>query len=182
MADASAKAEASVFTFPPIVHLVWGVLLIAGNVFGNMMQVTSTQAWFLHEDSNWVPNLSLFGQFPAFFNGQMDPHQNVAFIASWGAQFVLMTTKIGLGYVQANTMQRYGNAAHISEHIVKAAKVRMGFWNGLSWLIILCDSILDWNFANTMGFWQQLLYVSVTFLTTFYSGTWGVQNIVAAFS
>lgn len=173
------RTSLALFIFPPVLHIAWGIVLILANLAANMMQVQSTQAWFLYEAASWRLNFAIWGQFAQFWNGQMDPRHTVAFIASWGAQIVLMTIKLGTGYISSNALARNGNPAHHDEAMIKQAEMRMALWNILSWLIVIIDTLTDWGFSSGMGFWQQMFFCSITFLGTFYCGTWGIQNLVA---
>ncbi len=176
------RTEIGILAFPPLVHLIWGIVLLVGNIAGNMMQIQSTQAWFLGGKADWHLNLNIWSQWPQFLGGGMSPLEVVAFISSWGAQIILMTSKIGTSFVQANSAQKHGTAVHHTEGVQREARIRVNVWNIMAWLIILVDSITDWNFAGGVGFWQHLFFVSVTFLTTFYFGNWGIMNLVAGFN
>jgi hypothetical protein len=90
-----------------------------------------------------------------------------------------MTSKIGTSFVAARAAQKHATSAHKVASIVKEASIRVGFWNFLAWAIILFDSVTDWNYANAMGFFQQVFFVAVTFLMTFYFGTWGIMHLVS---
>ncbi len=181
-APARRHNEVGVMAFPPLVHLIWGAILLLGNIAGNMMQVQSTQAWFLGGSPNWRLDFSIWAQWPQFFSGGMNPHQIVAFIASWGAQFILMTSKLGTSFIQANATSKHATAAHHSDGVIREARIRLGVWNAIAWLIIVVDSMTDWNFASGIGFWQQAFFCSVTFLATFYFGSWGILHVTAGFN
>jgi|SRR5581483_8234169 len=174
-------AVRGIMVYPPIVHIVWGGALLVANLVGNMLQVESTQSWILGGTPSLRLDLSIWSQWPLFLHGGLSQYQNVAFIASWGAQFILMTSKIGTSFVAARSAQKHGTPAHRVATVVKEASIRVGFWNFLAWAIILFDSVTDWNFANGLGFLQQVFFVAVTFLMTFYCGTWGVMNLVSGF-
>ncbi len=163
-ASATTSGDSStigIMTYPPLVHLIWGGALLVGNVVGNMLQVESTQSWFLGGTPYLRLDWGIWSQWPAFVHGQLGQYQTIAFIASWGAQFVLMTSKIGTTFIVARAAQKHGTPAHKVASVVKEASIRVGFWNFLAWAIILFDSITDWNFSNGLGFWQQLFFVAV---------------------
>ncbi len=44
---AHQKQDVSLLIFPPIVHTIWGLILLAGFGLGMLMQVQSTEAWML---------------------------------------------------------------------------------------------------------------------------------------
>lgn len=177
--NGGAHIETGIMTYPPLVHITWGTILLAGNIAGNMLQIQSTQAWFLGTQLDWHLDFGIWSQWGLFFHGGMDAPHTVAFIASWGAQFILMTSKIGTSFIQARALQKHGTTAHRVDRVVKEAVIRVGVWNFLAWAIILFDSLTDWGYSNGMGFWQQCFFVAVTFLLTFYCGSWGIMNIVS---
>jgi hypothetical protein len=181
-AASKGSTEIGIMTFPPIVHLGWGAILLVGNIAGNMMQVQSTESWFLGTGNAWRLNFGIWAQWGEFAQGHMSTSMMIAFIAAWGAQFILMTSKIGTGFVSSYNAQKNGTSAHNVASLIKEAQVRMGIWNFLAWAIIVFDSGTDWNFSSGVGMWQQCFFVAVTFLTTFYFGTWGIMNIVAGIS
>lgn len=177
---AAKSQEVGIMTFPPLVHLTWGIILLLGNIIGNMLQVQSTQSWLLGGHADWRLDWGVWSQWPLFLSGHMtEPRQIIAFIGAWGAQLILMTSKIGTSFVQSHVAQRHATAAHRTESVIKEAAVRIGIWNFLAWGIIIIDSATDWGFSAGLGFWQQLFFVSVTFLMTFYFGSWGIMNIVS---
>lgn len=176
-----APIETGIMTFPPIVHIAVGGILLASNIVGNMLQVQSTQSWFLHIAGGPKFDATIWQQWPMFFQGQLSPTMNVAFIAGWGAQVILLVSKIGTGFIQARALEKHGTSAHKVISVVKEAGIRVGVWNFLAWGIILVDSLTDWGYSNGMGFFQQCFFIAVTFLLTFFCGTWGIMNIVSGF-
>jgi hypothetical protein len=180
-----ASVHVSRFIFPPIVHVVWGIIQLGFFVFGSMVQVQTNESFMLHGLSgsklDWVPNFNIFLQFPQFWNGKMSPHMTVAFLAAWCIQIVMLTTKIGLARVQLQVISKYGAGASHAD-LLKSAKRRGRLWDILSWLIVIGNSVTDFIYAAGMGFVQQLVFTVVIFLTTFYSGTHGIQNIAAGVS
>src|SRR5712691_3149353 len=164
--------------YPPIVHVVWGLFLLVVFVFGTMLQVQTNEAWMLHSEnpSMWAPNLNLFLQFPQFWNGHMDAKHTVAFLFAWGVQVIMITCKIGLARVQVAVVKKYGQ--HLShEDIAKAARRRGWVWDVCSGLIVLGNSVTDFFYASSLGLLQQIAFTVVLFLTTFFSGTHGIQHI-----
>lgn len=168
--------------YPPIVHVIWGAILVGFFIAGCMMQVQTNQAWFLKssDPSAWIPNLNLFSQFPQFWNGQMSANQVVAFLGAWTIQVILITNKIGLAGVQAMIIRRYGgNGKTGHADVVKSGRWRGGLWDIVSGLIILGNSIIDFVYALPLGIPQGLVFTAAIFLTSFYAGTHGIQNMAA---
>jgi hypothetical protein len=173
-------SHVAVLLFPPWVHFIVGVILIAAWVTGNIMQIQTTQAWILHTRLDTRPDFTIAGQVIDFFTGALDPRHVVAFIGAWGAQIILLCSKIGLERVQASMVKKYGTGTSISDRVVQSAKRRALAWSLISWAIIVANSIFDWNYAAQLGFWVQAFYTAVTFVTTFYCGTWGIQHLAGS--
>jgi hypothetical protein len=173
--------HASRLVYPPIVHIVWGSILLLFFIAGCMIQVQTNEAWFLHssDPSAWIPNLNLFAQFPEFWSGRMSANQVVAFLGAWCIQIVLISMKIGLASVQATMMKKYGhgNTGHVD--VQKSARWRGGLWDIVSGLIVLGNSLIDFVYALPLGWLQGLVFAAAIFLTSFYAGTHGIQNISA---
>ncbi len=55
-------------------------------------------------------------------------------------------------------------------------------WSIVAWAVVVADSVFDWTYAGMLGFWVQVFYASVTFVTTFYCGTWGIQHLSGSLS
>jgi hypothetical protein len=91
----------------------------------------------------------------------------------------MITNKIGLASVQVTMLKRYGggNMGHVD--VVKSARWRGGLWDILSNLIILGNSITDFLYASQLGLLQALVFTAVIFLTSFYAGSHGIQNLSA---
>ncbi len=180
----ASTGHASRLVYPPIVHVVWGVILLAFFVFGCMIQVQTNEAFFLHsqDPSAWVPSFNVFAQFGLFLSGHMSSRQQVAFLGAWCIQVIMITAKIGLARVQVQVMKKYGGASAASAEVIKSAKRRGAIWDITSGLIIIGNSITDFLYASGMGFIQQVVFTLVIFLTSFYAGTHGIQNIAAGVS
>lgn len=187
MADQPATAStthASRLVYPPIVHVIWGAILIVIFLLWCLIQMQTNEAWFLHSEdpSAWIPRLNFFMQFPQFWNGDLGARQSVAFLGSVCIQVIMLTTKIGMARVQLEMVKRYGGGSLSHEEIVRAARRRGWFWDVLSNLIILGNSITDFIYAGPLGFIQQVVFAVVIFLTSFYAGSHGLQHLTIGIS
>ncbi len=181
-ASTAQKQDVSLLIFPPIVHTIWGMILLGGFALGMLMQVQSTEAWMLGSATHsFVPSMSLFGQFPAFWNHQLSQPMTIAFLVAWGVELTYITIKIGTARPQAHLLRKYGPGAS-NEHVTRSAQRRQAIWSVASWLIVLFNSFTDWHYASVLGGWQQVVFIGVLFVTTFYLGTLGVQNLTAGLS
>jgi len=177
--SSASATHVSRLVYPPIVHVVWGAILVLIFLLGCLIQMQTNEAWFLHAEdpSSWIPRLNFFLQFPAFWNGQLPANQSVAFLGAVCIQIVMLTAKIGMARVQLEMIKRYGSGNLSHEEIVRAANRRGWFWDILCNLIILGNSITDFLYAQPLGFLQSLVFTAVIFLTSFYAGSHGVQHL-----
>lgn len=183
-ASPAAHQDTAILIFPPIVHVIFGGVLLLIWILANMMQVQTSEAWFLGTESarNLIPNMTIFTQFGDFFSGHMGTAEQItAFVFAWLIQSVLLVTKIGLARVQMHVAKRYGNAAP-TETMIRSARRRVSIWNSLSVIIIVLNSIADFSYVSHLGIWQQIAFVAVLTIATFYFGTFGIQNITAGIS
>ncbi len=70
----SKKHDVAMISHWPVIFIIGGILGIGGWLYGNMLQVLSSQAWFLHTEGsgNVFAPQNVFAQFPLFWNGRND--------------------------------------------------------------------------------------------------------------
>lgn len=178
----SPQHDVSMLIFPPIVHTVWGMVLLVGFVLGMMLQIQSTEAWMLGEKAAALtPDISVFAQFPDFFSRHLPPDVSTAFLVAWAVELTYITIKIGTARPQSHVLRRYGGGS-MSEAVLKSARIRAGVWSVLSWAILAFNAFTDWTYSTSLGGWQQLAFIVIVGCTTFFFGTLGIQNLVAGMS
>lgn len=175
----ASVSHISRLVYPPIVHIIWGIILLGVFVIGSLLQVQTSEAWMLNtnDPGGWIPNMNLFMQFPQFWSGQMDAHHAVAFIFAWGLQIVLVTCKIGTMRSQSQVMRKWGGTSQAHPEMVTNARWRGWGWDIGSLLLLLFNSIVDGLYAWSLGPLQALVFTVVLFLNNFYAGTHGIQNL-----
>jgi hypothetical protein len=179
---AAKQHDISMLVFPPIVHVVWGLVLIGGFILGMMMQIQSTEAWMLGESTqSLVPDFSIFQQFPDFISRHMAPGVSVAFLVAWSVELIYITLKIGTARPRAHAMRKYG-VGTVTDAVVRSAAIRAAIWSVVSWGIFLFNAFTDWQYATSLGGWQQVAWIIVVGATTFYAGTHGIQQLSAGVS
>lgn len=181
MQNAPAKQhDVSMLVFPPIVHAVWGVVLLIGFFFGMLLQMQSTEAWMQGEHAaSLVPNLGFLAQFPDFLGGHLSPGASTSFLVAVIVEMTYVTIKLGTARPQAHIMRKYSGAGVMTDAIVQSARIRRVLWSVISWGIILFNAFTDWQYSTDLGGWQQLAFIVIVGAATFYFGTFGVQNLVA---
>lgn len=182
MADATAttspKADTSILVFPPLVHVVFGFMLLIVWLVGNIMSMQTSESFLLSiQNVRMSPDLTIFAQFPQFFTGALSEDIAIAFVFAFVTQMVLLTAKIGLASVHARVNKKHGIAA--TEAMIKSARARVWTWNVLSGMALILNAVADMVYSGHLGFFQSLFFSAVMFVATFYLGTFGIQNISA---
>jgi hypothetical protein len=177
-APSGGAVDTSILLFPPIVHVLFGIVLECVFLIGCIMSMQTSEAWIMSlQHASLAPDFNIFGQFPRFFTG-MGEDESIAFVFAFIVQCVLLVAKIGLATVHARVAKKLGNVAPTAA-MQKSAKRRMSAWNWLSGIALTLNAIADIVYAWHLGFLQSLAFSGVMFLATFYLGTIGIQNITA---
>ena len=173
------QADVSVLTFPPLVHIIFGLGLEIVFVVGCVMSMQTTESWVLSlQKVSITIDASIFSQFPQFFTGTMDMNTSIAFVTAFATQCVLLVTKIGLPAVHAAVARQHANRI-VTEAMRKSARTRMGIWQFSSFCALAVNALSDIIYSWHLGFLQSIFFSGIMFVATFYMGTWGVHNIVA---
>ena len=177
----SGHPETAILIFPPLVHVIFGIVLEIVWVCASIMSMQTTEAWFLSIGNPSLKlDLSIFAQFPGFFDGSLAPSVYAAFVFAFSIQCVLLTAKIGLASVHARIARKHDVPA--TAQVLKSAKNRALVWNILSTSALILNGIADAVYSYSFGFFQSVAFCAVLFLVTFYLGTFGIQNITAGMS
>ena len=175
----SPDTDTSILLFPPIVHVLFGIVLVGVFLIGCIMSMQTSEAWIRSlQSASLAPDLNIFGQFPHFFTGEMGEDESIAFVFAFTVQCVLLVTKIGLASVHARVARKLGNVSPTAA-MQKSAKRRMSAWSWLPGIALTLNAIADIVYAWHLGVWQALAFSAVMFIATFYLGTFGIQNISA---
>ena len=172
-------------TVPPIVYLALGLCVAAFWLGGNLMQIQTTQAWMLGGAVNGhtlVPSLHTFSQIGDFLNGKLSLRMAIAFLASWSIQRLETVCEVGIERSQLFVHKRFSRPETVSESTAKVARDMAGFFRTASILLIGIDSISDFSYAAALGFWQQVLFTGVSFLTCFFFGIVAIHLITTGLS
>ncbi|TMC16390.1 MAG: hypothetical protein E6J34_20125 [Chloroflexi bacterium] len=173
------QTDTSILLFPPIVHVLFGIVLVIVFLVGCIMSMQTSESWIRSlQQASLAPDIAIFGQFPLFFTGKMDEDTSIAFVFAFTVQCVLLVTKIGLASVHARVAKKLGNVTPTAL-MQKSAKRRMSVWGWLSNIALALNAIADIVYAWHLGFWQAMAFSAVMFIATFYLGTFGIQNISA---
>jgi len=176
--SSSAKHDIAFISHWPVLFILGGLLCVGGWLYANMLQVLSSQAWFLHSENsaNIFAPQNVFVQFPLFWSGRLSPDLAMAFIFAWGSQLIMLISKLGIAMAQAYAVQKFGGTP--TAGAVKGAQARMWVWRAISFLVLFLDFWTDWGYAAKEGPGQQFFFVVVVGALVYYAGTIGMQWIV----
>lgn len=181
MSQSTTQQDTSILLFPPIVHVLFGIVLVGVFLIGCIMSMQTSEAWIRgFQQASLAPDFNIFGQFPRFFTG-MPEDESIAFVFAFIVQCVLLVSKIGLATVHAYVARKHGSVAP-TVAMQKSARARMAAWNWLSRIALGLNAIADVVYAWHLGLLQAFAFSAVMFLATFYLGTFGIQNIAAGMS
>ncbi len=161
----SANAQTimkNVATWPPLVYVILGVVLMAIWALGTSVQVLTSEAWMLHEPMTQI-NFTAFGQLWQAVQGKLSGDMLVPFAFGWGVQFALIVASIGL------ELPPYP---------------RWRYWLAASavFILIAVNSCGDFASSANYGFWGQLGFTAVIFFITFCMLLFAIMSFMHAWS
>lgn len=152
-------------------HIVKGVFLILVGVlvgylwlWGNALQMTTSELWILGmpkgETLSLSPQLSIFLQIGAFWNGHLTTKEVVAYGWGWLNQVILLVFAIGTEYVFIT-------------------KKRASTFKWICGGFIVLNSLADLSFGNIFGGeWQPWAFAAICCFATFSLGVAAVGLVV----
>lgn len=149
---------------------VWPIFKVfAGSVlgyfwlWGNTVQLGTSEAWFLHLDSvSLSPHFSIILQVSDFWSG-FPAQYTIAYTWAWGIQVLLLVFSIGMEW-----------PVQTPEGRARARWFKYG-----SIICIVLNSLADFFFSSSFGFWEQLAFVGITLMMSFYFGLLGLHLILS---
>ena len=154
----------------------WGYLVTAAIALvvwlgGTAVQVQTSESWISQTRISAVlqPHFSIFGQLSLFWSGGLTQVQVVAYLFGWGVQAALILFSLGID---------------LPQHTV-GAKRRSALFSWACAGLILINSMGDWYYSATFGFWGQLGFSFALFITTFcfgYVAVWALHRGFRAFA
>jgi hypothetical protein len=165
----------------PIVYFIIGAIVLFFWAWANLMQIQTSEAWMLQQQVglSLTPHFELLGQLTAFWAGKLTPAQQIADSWGWGVQIFLLVCSIGIERPQMFFHKKYNANIDISASVSRSANRRASIFWALSIFLIVLNSIADFNYSGTVGFWGQVGFCIVTLGMSFYFGLLGFQMIAA---
>ncbi|GCE49268.1 hypothetical protein EI42_05746 [Thermosporothrix hazakensis] len=138
---------ASTATWPPIVYILLGTVLLGIWALGTSVQVLTSEAWLLGQEMSQI-NFNAFGQLWMAVRGELAGEMYVPFLFGWGVQLALIVASIGVE-LPPHPKWRY----YLS-------------WGTVITLIVV-NACGDYFASSRYGFWGQCGFTAVVFFVTF---------------
>jgi len=144
-------------TLPPYAYFIAGALAGVVYIGATAVQLQTSELWIETAISGakvtdaLMPHFSVFTQVFAFWYGGLTQEQVVPYIVAWGIQAALVLFSIGLEvpHVGRGRAELFGSACLV---------------------MIVVNSLGDWNYASMYGFWGQVGFTGALFVMTFCFG------------
>jgi len=88
------RGAKQVATWPPLVYVLLGLVLLGVWALGTSVQVLTSEAWMLGTPMKRI-DFTAFGQLWQAVSGHLPPEMLVPFMFGWGVQFALIVASIG---------------------------------------------------------------------------------------
>jgi hypothetical protein len=160
----TSSSHAGVLHDHPIGALLLGSLLVFFALWGVTVQLTTSEAWFMGQSvtDSIAPHFGILAQPVAFFQGKMTGLQLEAFTYAWGVETVQFLFSTGLVFA---TLKHNRVASWIC--LVGCV------------LIMLLDSVADYQFNSAANGWQQVGFSLVVFMMAFGLTYYALHLIIA---
>lgn len=132
-------------------------------LWGNTVQLGTSEAWFLHQNGvSLAPHFSIILQITDFWTG-FNPQYTIAYTWAWGIQVLMLVFSIGIEW-PVDT---------------QAGRTRARWFKYGTIVCVVLNSLADFFFSNTFGFWEQLAFVGITLMMSCYFGLLGLHLILS---
>jgi len=150
-------------TWPPIVHIALGCLLLIFWLLGTSIQIATSEAWFTHVPLSHLPTLAILLQPWQWLHGQLPANMLAPVAFAFGVQMATVFASIGV------ELPRYPSWRF---HAARLAIVGL----------IGINSAGDWQSTQQYGTWGQFGFTMVVLFLTFVVLFLAIHSFLAAFS
>lgn len=132
-------------------------------LWGNSVQIATSEAWFSHlKGVTLSPHFGIIMQVTDFWNGFASENV-IAYTWAWGIQVLLLVFSIGIEWPVFTP--------------AGIARARWFKYGSLACIALNC--LADFFFASNYGFWEQLAFTGITLMMSFYFGLLGLNLILS---
>lgn len=131
--------------------------------WGNTVQLATSEAWFLHlKGVVLAPHFTIIWQVTDFWSG-FDPKYVIAYTWAWGIQVLMLVFSIGIEW-----------PVRTPAGLRRARLFKYG-----TLICIVLNSLADFFFSSSFGIWEQLAFVGITLMMSFFFGLLGLNLILS---
>lgn len=132
----------------PVITLILGVILLFFWVLGTVMQIQTSEAYFMHADKVAMsPDLAIIMQPVQFVSGTLPATQLESFLWGWGIELALLICVVGYEMAHESLSSSHRNFARFLQ-TGACALIFFDFWS-------------DVNYNTLATFWQQVGFACV---------------------
>lgn len=152
----------------PLWYILGGLLVGLAWLWGNVVQIQTSEAWILHLKSgiDLIPHFAILLQIQDFWSGNLTQSQVIADTWGWGNQFIVLICSIGIEF-----------PAH-----TPTAKKRAAWFGWGCLLFIILNSLADISYSALSGFWEQLAFAGMCLMMSFFFGLLAIHLIITGLS
>ena len=172
-------------TLPPVAYILIGLIVGFFWIWGNLVQIQTSEAWMANVSSSGVsliPHFALVAQLASFWSGNLTQDQIIADTWGWGIQIILFICSVGIERPQMLIHRKYNKGVAFSEGASKTAEWRGNIYISVSVILIALNSIADFKYSSAGDFWHQLAFAGMTLVMSFYFGLISIHLIVAGWT
>lgn len=147
----------------PLAYIAGGLLVGSFWLWGNVVQIQTSEAWMLGiQGASLVPHFEILQQLSSFWSGGLDQRHVISDTWGWGIQVVLLICSIGVEFPSHN----------------EASKRRSNWFGWGCILFIVLNSLADFSYGSAYGFWEQVAFVGITLMMSFFFGLLALHLII----
>jgi hypothetical protein len=166
-------------TWPPIVYLLFGLLIAAVWLYSNMIQMRTSEEWMFHLlGTNAIPPYDPIKQIGDVLAGHADATAIKAYTWGWFVQIALFISALGLARVHDVIHRKY-NAGTTTSLTASKSSGRKGIvFNVACFILFGLNSLADLQFTAS-SLWGQLLFAGIILMASYFFGQLAIHLIVA---
>lgn len=154
----------------PLAKILLGVVLIGGFVYGSIISITTSEAFYLQgATANLTPNWSILAQPVWLMQGHLTSLMVGAVLWGWGVELTFLICVAGYEVAHEGVRRNSQKMAYL-------------FMTGMVGIIVF-DGWSDFQYGNVAhGIWGQVAFAAIKAFTVLFFGTVGLHLIQTGIS